>query len=85
MVLFFSGFFIGLFQPAAFLQFLVQDPFDLPVDTAELVRCPFFQGLVGIIINTDDKTFFRTHGSWFYCLIVLIPSRHLTAQLDLQN
>lgn len=46
---------LALLEAAGGLQVLVQDPFDLPVDTAELISRPLLQGLIGVFIDAQNK------------------------------
>ncbi len=50
------------FYSSCIFQVLVQDPFDLAIDTSEFIRSPFLQGFVGIVIDADDKGFFLAQG-----------------------
>ena len=63
-ILGFTGFCMAcmlIFYPAGFPEFLMQQPFNLPIHTTEFITRPFFQGLIGFIVDTYHKTFFVTH------------------------
>ena len=39
-----------------------QDPFDLSIDTSKIIRRPFFEGVVDIFVNPEDKLLFHILG-----------------------
>jgi len=66
--LYWSGFFgrfgfLSFTNSSRLLEFLVQDPFDLSVDTAKFIGRPFLQRLVSVTINPYYKTLFIAHGT----------------------
>lgn len=50
-----SAFGLIVFDPSFFFQSLEEDPFDVAVDTAKLIRGPFFQGPIGFVVDTYYK------------------------------
>lgn len=49
------------FLPARFAQRLIEQELDLAIDTAKLIAGPFFESLVGFVVDAQHKTFLFAH------------------------
>lgn len=54
---------IRLFLASAFLERLIDDPFQLTIHTSKLIRGPFLQGLERVFVDPQYKVFLATHYS----------------------
>ena len=53
---------LQIFIPPVQFQLMGQDPFDLSIDASKIIRRPFFEGVVDIFVDPEDKLLFHILG-----------------------